>query len=108
NTSTYVPIGTMWSWPSWWRCPCGEDAVGSAMVRDQVEEREQEDPDDVHEVPVEAGDLHRRVVERPEAALPGPPRHVEDDRDADDHVQRVQPGQAEVEGEEDLGVARGV
>ena len=40
----------------------------------QVEQREQEDPDEVDEVPVEAGDLDRRVLARAELAAPGLPR----------------------------------
>jgi len=35
---------------------------------DQIEEREEKDPDDVDEVPVETGDLDRHVTLRRDAA----------------------------------------
>ena len=44
------------------------------MAVDQVQQREQEDPDDVDEVPVQAGDLDRRVVLGGELALAAPDR----------------------------------
>src|SRR5437773_12210621 len=94
-------MGTTWS---------GACAVSgcSGMVRDQVEEGEEEDPDDVHEVPVEPGDLDGRVVGGTEPSVPRLPGHDRDDGHADHHVQGVQAGEAEVEGEEELGMPRGV
>src|SRR6476660_2662525 len=46
-------------------CVC---ASAISVPPDQVEEREEEDPDDVDEVPVEAAHLDRRRVRGPEAA----------------------------------------
>ena len=45
----------------WLVDPCRSQRVPP----EQVEEREEEDPDDVDEVPVEPDDLDRRVVARP-------------------------------------------
>src|SRR5262247_2620591 len=67
------------------------------MVRsrsEEVEGREEEDPDDVDEVPVEADVLDRRVPARGEAA-----RHRRRDRERDDpaeDVEAVEPRQEEV------------
>ena len=64
---------------------------------DQVQKREEENPDQVHEVPVESGELDAQVVMR--AVVPVD-RAVEDDaqhRHPDEHVQPVQPGHEEIE-----------
>src|SRR5216683_470758 len=87
--------------------------VGSAIIElislprllvrpDQVQQREQEDPDDVHEVPVQAEAFERVVPLGGVAPLPGGEQQVAEQTDADDHVQGVQPGHAEIEREEDL------
>src|ERR1700692_2365302 len=74
---------------------------GPLVRPDQVQQREQEDPDDVHEVPVQADALERVVPLGGVAPLPGGQQQVAEQADADDHVQGVQPGHAEVEREED-------
>ena len=67
-------------------------SVGS----DKVEQGEEEDPDDVDEVPVKAGHLNRGVVIRTVFA----PQAVDgQDGNADDHVDGVQSGHREVQGE---------
>src|SRR5258708_32765074 len=78
--------------------------VTSAMMRsvNEVEEGEEEDPDDVDEVPVETHDLDGSVVLGTEVAFPGAPDEPDQKAGADDHVQRVKPGQAPVEGHEEL------
>src|ERR1700730_7507455 len=68
---------------------------------DQIQQGEQEDPDDVDEVPVEDADFDRAVVFLRDGAAPGPREHHQHNADADDHVHRVQPGHDEVEREED-------
>src|ERR1051326_1231911 len=71
------------------------------MAANQVQQWEQENPDDIDEVPVEAADLDRIVVlARNRAAVSEPP-HDADDADADDHVERVKPGHHELQREED-------
>ena len=45
---------------------------GMVVPADQIEQREQENPDDVDEVPVQAGHFDRRVVVGVEAAAPRP------------------------------------
>ncbi len=80
--------------------------LGHAQWRpDEVEEGEEEDPDDVHEVPVEPHDLDRGVVLGAVGAPPRQERDPQDDRHADDHVERVEAGHPEVEREVDLRVA---
>src|SRR5258708_32237677 len=78
--------------------------VTSAMMRsvNEVEEGEEEDPDDVDEVPVETHDLDGSVVLGTEVAFPGAPDEPDQKAGADYHVQRVKPGQAPVEGHEEL------
>src|SRR2546423_14286449 len=81
-------------------------SVSLPEVRAQkVEQREEENPDDVNEVPVESEVLDGRVVLRREASAPGPPHYRRDDEDADDHVERVQARHGEVEPEEHLVLA---
>src|ERR1041385_335946 len=70
----------------------------------QIQQREQENPDDVDEVPVEASEFQGCVPLRRKAPAVG---HDGDDShqpDANHHVQRVHAGQREVEREEDLDV----
>src|SRR5688572_19125765 len=57
---------------------------------DQIQQREQEDPYDVDEVPVEAGHLHRRVPRGREAALVGHPGNDAQQEEADHHVRGVE------------------
>src|SRR5215218_11127084 len=77
-----------------------------AEVRPQkVEQREEENPYDVYEVPVEPEVLHGRVVLGRVTPLPGPPHYRRDDAHADYHVQRVQARHGEVEPEEHLVLA---
>jgi glutamate-1-semialdehyde 2,1-aminomutase len=64
---------------------------------DEIEQREEEDPHQIDEVPVEAGDLDRREPLRAELAVAGLPGDHRHDPDADDHVRGVQPGHREVE-----------
>ena len=70
----------------------------ACLFRD-VEEREEEDPDQVDEVPIDPDQLHVMEVYVPRR-LPG---HHRDDPDAEDHVQGVQPGRGVVEGPEGVG-----
>ena len=73
----------------------------------QVQQREQEDPDDVHEVPVQAGDLDRRVPARARTCRAPPSSSITAmSPEPDDHVQRVQAGHREVEREEQVRACR--
>src|SRR5690349_12234274 len=68
--------------------------------RHQVQERVQEDPDDVDEVPVERCDLewsHRRGVDAPS---PEAAQHECDQSEADDQMNGVSAGHHKVEVEE--------
>src|SRR6266404_5107255 len=75
-----------------------------SVAIDQIQQREQENPNDIDEVPVEADILDGRVVLRREAAAPRFLDEPKEQAGADDHVQGVQAGHAEIEGEEKLGV----
>src|SRR5436190_20226513 len=74
------------------------------MPANQVEQRKQEDPDDVDEVPVETADLDRAVIPGGDRPVPRPAQHDGHDAEADDHVQRVEAGHQEIEREKDLRV----
>src|ERR1700682_637175 len=69
---------------------------------DQIQEREKKDPHDVHEVPVEAGHLDRRVPLRGVSPLAGLDDENGQDAEADDHVQGVEARHREVERKEEL------
>src|ERR1700728_450189 len=76
------------------------------MPVDQVKQREQVDPDDVDEVPVEATDFDGRVIFGGETTLPRHKQEPGKKTEADNHMQRVQAGHNEVERKENLGMAR--
>src|SRR4029453_1080680 len=73
----------------------------SPVPLDQIEQREEEDPDDVDEVPVEAEDLDRRVPFLRELAAYGHPQDHRQDTNPDDHVERVHARQREVDEKEE-------
>ncbi len=74
------------------------------LLRDEIEKREEEDPDKVYEVPIEADELSRDVVFGNDGlALVPQARQHSDDENADDDVDGVETGHQEVEAEEDLG-----
>src|SRR2546423_9773650 len=72
----------------------------------QIQEREKENPDDIDEVPVQAHHFDGTVILRTEMSAPCAPDHPEQEADADDHVQRMQSGQAPVENHEELNLRR--
>ena len=49
--------------------PCSCWCSLSVMLLYQVEQREQEDPDEIHDVPVEPAEVHRCEPVGPEAAF---------------------------------------
>src|SRR5438045_6297476 len=76
------------------------------VAADQVQQREEEDPHDIDEVPVQSCDFNRCVVIAIELPAPGHDAYDGHDSEADDHVQRVQTGHAEVQRIEDLRSGR--
>src|ERR1700757_4120194 len=72
------------------------------MTRDEIKEREEEDPHDVDEVPIEADHLDARGVRGRYAAPRVPYEERDHDAFADDHVHRVHPGHREIEQIKDL------
>src|SRR3989338_9182072 len=97
-TLTYVPIEA---------CAPGA-GFGSFMggSRDQVDQGEDRDPHDVHEVPVEPGDLHLdRVGDAEPAAEVEDPEGEQPDH-ADRHVGAVEAGEDEEGGPEQVPLER--
>src|ERR1051326_8427828 len=66
---------------------------------DQVEEREKEDPDDVDQVPVQPGDLHRLVIPPVKLAAQAQDDKGADQQQTNDHVDGGEPVHAEEEDE---------
>src|ERR1035437_10166518 len=75
------------------------------MPADQIEQREQEDPDDVDKVPVEPEILNEREMPVGISTCSRTEDHEAQNPDANDHVQRVHAGHGEVEKEVKLRVA---
>src|SRR5512146_243719 len=90
--------------PAWCMrsCSARESAVVLAMAAasDQVEQRVEEDPDEVDEVPVHAAELDRRRVAGVVDAPPALHHQDREHRHPDDDVEAVEPGEDEVEREE--------
>src|SRR5438034_1834068 len=93
-----------------WTCGACSCACSSAMVTsravNEIEEWEEEDPDDVDEVPVEAHHLDRAVIRRTEMPARGAADDPQQQPDADHHVQGVQSRQPPVERHEQLDLRR--
>ena len=62
----------------------------------QVQQWEQKDPDDIHEVPIQAEVLNHRVMMRRICPVIRPVDEENQDAGADDHVERVHPGHCEI------------
>src|SRR5712664_288952 len=78
-----------------------------SVAIDQIQQREQENPNDIDEVPVEGDIFDRRVVLRREAAAQRFLDEPNEQAGTDDHVQGVQAGHPEIKGEEKLSVRVG-
>src|SRR5262249_861781 len=63
----------------------------------QIEQREQEDPDNIDEVPVESRHLHRHIVLYRGMPDIDHPAHHPHDQDTDDHMHGMKPGHPEIE-----------
>src|SRR5271157_4112402 len=76
------------------------------MAADQIQQREQIDPDDIDQVPVQAGVFYGREVAG--RVMPPPcedSQHAKKSA-ANDHVQGMHAGHREIEGEKKLGFIR--
>src|SRR5688500_15815710 len=69
---------------------------------DKIQQREQEDPDDIHEVPVQSCHFDGKVVLPCETSLPVQKTKYRHHCNADQHVEGVHSGHHEIEPEEDL------
>src|SRR5262245_10391621 len=81
---------------------CSMDAMVASV--DEVEEREQEDPDQVDDVPVQRGVVDRSEVFRGEVTGRGSDQQPDEHEHTDEHVDTVQAGHREVDGEEHVRV----
>lgn len=70
------------------------------MPPEQIQEREKEDPDDIDEVPVQAGHLDRTKVLRIERTLEGHPEEPRHYSEADDHMESMEARHYEIDIEE--------
>src|SRR4051812_14813261 len=70
-------------------------SVMCAASRDEVDDREDHDPDDIDEVPVQTGDLDLLGVLDPDAVLHRHPPQREEPDDPDGHVRAVEAGEHE-------------
>src|SRR6266853_6486535 len=75
---------------------------------DQIQQREQENPDDIHKVPVKAAQFYGRVITWAEFPAFGAQQKPRQESQANHHVKSVQAGHGKVEREEDLGLLRGL
>src|SRR5688572_21624907 len=96
-TATAAPPPGGLNWVEWawaiddsWFGVCSRD-----RDVDQVDQREDGDPDDVDEVPVQAADLRADVVAAVEAAPNGPDKTGQQPQHADEDVGAVETGQQE-------------
>src|SRR5437763_5930659 len=85
---------------------CGACSSDMVDTRYEIEEREEEDPDVIDEVPVEAHDLDRPVVLGSEVATPRARHHPQQQAGTDDHMQRVEAGHPPIEGHKELNLRR--
>src|SRR5688500_7079191 len=117
-TTTYV------FHPGWWwvLCACSDGgwsapwageagcsgcwwAISSSLL-DQVHEREDHDPDDVDEVPVQRREIHVQRVVRAEAALDVDREERPEPEHARRHVRAVEAGEREERRPEQVGAER--
>src|SRR3984957_15373981 len=74
-------------------------SVGKIASADQIQQREQKNPHNIDEVPVQADHLQRRVIHFVKPVAPGHDRDDQNNRNSDDHVQRVQPSHEKIKAE---------
>src|SRR5262249_16569580 len=75
------------------------------MAVNQIEQRKQENPDNIYEVPVKTDIFDRRVVVLVETPLARFEDEIEQEPGTDDHVKRVQTGHTEVKREVKLSMS---
>src|SRR5947209_1616560 len=76
------------------------------MSAQQIEQREKKYPDDVDEVPVQPGHVDGRVIFRRESSALRPRGKNREQRNPDNHVQRVQARHREIKREKQLRIRR--
>lgn len=78
------------------------------MPVDKVEQRKQEEPDNIDEVPIEPEVFNWRDISRRKISSRGPPQKPAQKTDADHHVQGMHTSHREVQEEKDLCLLRHV
>ena len=74
------------------------------VATDQIEQRKEEDPHDIDEVPVETADFDRREILRTNFTTTHLGDHPQHDADAYNHVKGMHTRHHEVERKEDFGI----
>ena len=80
--------------------------VMASSVADEVDNREDDDPDHIDEVPVQAGDLAGHRLLRPEPSLRREPGHRQQVEHADGDVGTVEAGEHEEGATEEVAAQR--
>src|SRR5689334_4971015 len=75
-------------------------------MSNQVQQREEEDPDDIDEVPIQADHFDRSVVGRVIHAPNALDKQIGQKSQPNDHVQRVHSGHREIKKEQNLRLMR--
>src|ERR1700729_4175896 len=93
------------NFPSCSACPpCSLIPLLPSIPADQIQQREQKDPDDVDKVPVQTEVLDIGDVPSCIGSGSRSHKHESENRDADDHVQRMHAGHGEIQEEVHLGL----
>ena len=74
------------------------------LVPDQIEHRIQENPDNVHEVPIQGGVLDRIVVLGRVSSFPGETSDDPEHRHSNQHMQRMKAREEEIQNKEEFGM----
>ena len=72
----------------------------------QIEQRKEENPDNVHKMPIQTGNLYWVVISISESAAPRQHRQHHQDPNAHRDVDRVQPGHGKINPVKQLGISR--
>src|SRR3990172_5054879 len=78
--------------------------VEPLMQADQIKQREEKNPHDIHEMPVQAEEFNRRVIFGAESPFSCKKHQPDQQSHSNDHVQGVHSCHHEIETEEDLGL----
>src|SRR5215469_2170941 len=75
-------------------------------VSNQIEKREQENPDNIDEMPVQTNHFHRSIIVRMKNAPPCLNEQIGKKAQTDNHMYRVHAGHGEIQEKENLRVVK--